>query len=70
MGVSIGGIDIANTLIRIEYQLLRTQATLEWLANNNPTLRKPSATDMSAIDHSAAEELKKRHPGADIQHKP
>lgn len=67
MSIKIGGIDLAKSLINIEYQLLRTQNLLEWIANNNPSIIKPSSDDMKDIDQKALEKLQSKYPDAGIK---
>ncbi|MEN9419946.1 MAG: hypothetical protein RI988_3567 [Pseudomonadota bacterium] len=67
MSISVGGIDIASTIINLEYELARTQRILEWLLANNSSLRPPPPNVMARIDEEAFLHLKKKFPEAGIQ---
>jgi hypothetical protein len=67
MSISVGGIDIASSIINLEYELARTQRILEWLLANNPSLRAPPPSVMSRIDEEAFLHLQKKFPEAGIQ---
>jgi hypothetical protein len=69
MSISVGGIDLANSIINLEYELNRTQRLLEWIVRNNPTLHAPPPQVMAQIDAEAIEALQKKFPEAGIQKK-
>ncbi|MDZ7796379.1 MAG: hypothetical protein U5N56_04745 [Candidatus Marinimicrobia bacterium] len=70
MGISVGGIDITDSIINIEYQLNRTQKILDWiLANNKKVLNLPSKDIMTKIDENAIADLQKKYPQAGIHKK-
>ncbi len=67
MSISVGGIDITNAIINIEYELGRTQRILEWIVMNNPGLKAPPPNAMTKIDDEAFKALQKKFPEAGIQ---
>lgn len=67
MSISIGGIDIANAILNLEFELGRTQRILEWIVNNNPNLRGPGQADMVKIADDSVETLQKKYPEAGIE---
>lgn len=69
MSISVGGIDLTNAIINLEYELNRTQRILDWIVNNNSSLRAPSAQVMAQIDSEAFQVLQKKFPAAGIQKK-
>lgn len=69
MSISVGGIDLTNAIINLEYELSRTQRILDWMVRNNPSLRAPPASVMSQIDEEAFAALQKKFPEAGIERK-
>jgi len=69
MSISVGGIDLTNAIINVEYELNRTQRLLEWIIRNNPNLQAPPQHVISQIDQEAFAALQKKFPEAGIQRK-
>ena len=70
MSISIGGIDLPNAIINLEYELARTQRLLEWVLNNNiGVLKAPPRDAVQKIDADSLEFLKKKYPDAGIEKK-
>jgi hypothetical protein len=69
MSISVGGIDLTNAIINLEYELGRTQRILEWMVRNNPSLRAPPTNVMAQIDEESFAALQKKFPEAGIQKK-
>ncbi len=67
MSISVGGIDLTNAIINIEYELGRTQRILEWIVMNNPNLKAPTPSTMTQIDQEAFSALQKKFPEAGIK---
>lgn len=63
MTVMIGDLDIGSAIVNLDYQVKRTQAILEWIANNNSGLRLPGDREMAAIDQKAVAEIEAKYPG-------
>jgi hypothetical protein len=69
MSISVGGIDLTNAIINLEYELGRTQRILEWIVQNNPSLNAPPGYVMSKIDEESFAALQRKFPDAGIQRK-
>lgn len=67
MSISVGGIDLTNAIINLEYELGRTQRILEWVLKNNSSLKPPSASVMTQIDEEAFIALQDKFPQAGIK---
>ena len=67
MSISIGGINLADAVINLEYELNRTQQILEWVVNNNQNLSAPTGDAMGKINTDAMKRLIKKYPQAGIQ---
>ena len=69
MSIQIGDINIANEIIELHYQILRTQFLLQSLADKNPDLNHPTAEEVSDIEAKAIEILQKKFPKMGIKRK-
>jgi hypothetical protein len=69
MSIRIGDIDVANEIVEIHYQLVRTQLILDYLISRNQGLQKPNQSDISSIDANALEMIQKRFPTMGIHKK-
>ena len=67
MSISVGGINLAESVLNLEYELNRTQQILEWIVVNNQHVSGPPPEVMKKIDDSATSELIKKYPQAGIQ---
>ena len=67
MSISVGGINLTDAIINLEYELNRTQQILEWVLNNNQGLNAPTSEAMNKIDSNAVKSLTKKYPQAGIQ---
>ena len=68
MSISIGGINLAESIINLEYELNRTQQILDWIIQHNQ-IKPPSAADMEKIEKGALSALTKKYPQAGISAK-
>jgi len=68
MGIQIGSVDIANEIVDLHYQMIRTQLLLDYVMKNN-TITKPDQTIMQSFDNQAIEILQKKFPDMGIQKK-
>lgn len=68
MSISIGGINLAESIVNIEYELGRTQRILEWIIQHN-TIQPPDAVEMKRIEDEALSALIKKYPQAGISAK-
>jgi hypothetical protein len=69
MSISVGGINIAESIINLDYELNRTQQILEWVIKNNEGVSGPPSYVMKDIDETALNTLIKKYPDAGIQKK-
>jgi len=68
MSISIGGINLAESIVNIEYELGRTQRILEWIIQHNK-IQPPDAVEMKRIEDEALSALIKKYPQAGISAK-
>jgi hypothetical protein len=69
MSIKIGDIDIANEVIELHYQLIRTQLLLEELLKNNPNITAPTKDKALQIDNQAITLLQNKFPNMGIAKK-
>mgnify|MGYP000364252494 CR=1 FL=1 len=70
MGISIGGIDVANEIVELHYQLRRTQKILEILLAKTPQIGQSlTSLDMSLAEKDALDFVQKKFPEMGIQRK-
>ena len=65
MSINVGGINLVEAIINIDYELNRTQRILEWIMQNNQ-IKTPDQTVMSKIDEEAIKALQIKYPQAGI----
>ena len=68
MSISIGGINLAESIINLEYELNRTQRILDWIIQQNK-IQTPNLAEMNKIDEEALAALVKKYPDAGISAK-
>lgn len=70
MGISIGGIDIANEIVELHFQLRRTQKLLELVINRSPVIGGIlSPQDIRSADDDALDFVQKKFPDMGIKKK-
>ncbi|MDA9551375.1 hypothetical protein N9R53_00435 [Flavobacteriaceae bacterium] len=69
MGVKIGNIDIANEVVELHFQVLRTQLLLEEIIKKNNIQNLPNQAEMNAIEDRVIEVLNKKFPDMGIKKK-
>jgi hypothetical protein len=69
MGVSIGGLDIANEVVELHFQVLRTQLLLEEIINRNRLTNLPNQQEMVELENKVIEILNRKFPDMGIQKK-
>ena len=69
MGVKIGNIDIANEVVELHFQVLRTQLLLEEIIKKNNIRNLPNKAEMDAIENRVIEVLNKKFPDMGIKKK-
>jgi hypothetical protein len=70
MSISVGGIDITGTLINLQYQLIRTQAILDFILQNNGHIARPNDLQIKQIDEETFRQLRELFPHAGIEKRP
>ena len=68
MSISIGGINLGEAIINLEYELNRTQRILDWIILNNK-IQPPTAEEMKKIEGEAFAALVAKYPQAGISQK-
>lgn len=69
MSISVGGINIIDSILNLEFQLQRTQLILDWMLSNNPNLHGPNAEAIKLIDDKALQTVQAKYPQAGITKK-
>ncbi len=69
MGMKIGNIDIANEVVELHFQVLRTQLLLEEIVKKNNIRNLPNQAEMNAIEDRVIEVLNKKFPDMGIKKK-
>lgn len=70
MGISIGGIDVANEIVELHFQLRRTQKLLEIIINKSPGLGAVlTQEDIKVAENDALEFVQKKFPDLGIEKK-
>jgi hypothetical protein len=69
MGVKIGNIDIANEVVELHFQVLRTQLLLEEIIKKNNIKNLPNQAEMDALENRVIEVLNKKFPDMGIKKK-
>jgi hypothetical protein len=65
MGVKFGEIDVIQILDN-EYRIGVLEKLIEIIANNNPSMIKPTQAEIEAIRAAVVEALKKKYPNSGI----
>ena len=69
MGVKIGNIDIANEVVELHFQVLRTQLLLEEIIKKNNIRNLPNKAEMDVIENRVIDVLNKKFPDMGIKKK-
>ena len=69
MGIKIGDLDIANEIVDLRYQLVRTQLMLEKIVNSNTNIITPSPEDMKEINDKAFQDIQEKYKSLGIHKK-
>ena len=69
MGVNIGGLDIANEIVELHFQVLRTQLLLEEIINRNGITNLPNKQDIDDLENKVIEILNRKFPDMGIKKK-
>lgn len=71
MSIKIGGIDIANSVINLEFQISKLSKIVEMMLNRNLSVFSPAITpqDIKKIEEDVFEELNRKYPEAGLTKK-
>jgi hypothetical protein len=69
MSIQIGDINLANEIIELHFQVLRTQMLLEIIVQNSSTTYKPNQSDVRDIEEKALKILNQKFPNMGIAKK-
>ena len=70
MSIKIGDIDVANEIVELHFQIIRTQLILEHILKNNALISQSlNFETMQSIDKKAIEALQNKFPSMGIQKK-
>lgn len=69
MSISIGDLNVANEIIELHFQVLRTQLILELILQRTGTTYKPTATDIQDIENKVLQLLNQKFPSMGITKK-
>jgi hypothetical protein len=69
MGIKIGNIDIANEIVELHFQVLRTQLLLEEIIKKNNIKNLPNQEEMKNLESRVIDILNKKFPDMGIQKK-
>lgn len=68
MSISVGGINLVEAIINMDYELGRTQRILDWVVSNNQ-LKMPDQDALNKINSDAMKVLQIKYPAAGIEPK-
>ena len=65
MSIKLGDVDVAQEIIELRHQLIRTQMILELIVNKNMgTMQNPTAHEMKMLEDDAVDAILKRYPNS------
>jgi hypothetical protein len=65
--MKIGDIDITNSILNLEHDMIVVQEVLNYIIRNNPNLTRPSTRDIEEFQKKALESLNKKYPNMGIK---
>lgn len=69
MGISVGGINLVNEIVRLRFDVMRLTKILNLILSKNAArLDLPTEREISEIEVKCAEDLKKLYPTAGISY--
>lgn len=66
MGIKFGDVDATQILIN-EFSIVVLDEVLDWIMNNNPSLKKPDAKVINEIKKSVLKQLKAKYPNSGLE---
>lgn len=67
MSIKIGDLDLANEVLELHFQVIRTQMILDSIINANPNLLGLTDQQMQSINDRALGTLQQKFPNMGIQ---
>jgi len=67
--MKIGDIDIANSIVNLEYDLYVVQQLLEHIYKHNPTIKAPTPDEIQTFKDDAIKKLIEKYPSMGISKK-
>lgn len=65
--MKIGDIDITNSILNLEHDMIVVQEVLNHIIRNNPNLNRPSQTEIERFKEQALDTLNKKYPNMGIK---
>ena len=65
--MKIGDIDITNSILNLEHDLIVVQEVLNHILRNNPNLKGPTQKEIERFQEKAFEALNKKYPNMGIK---
>lgn len=69
MSIQIGDLNIANEIVELHFQVLRTQLLLELILQRSGNSYRPTQGDLTEIENKVIEILNKKFPSMGITKK-
>lgn len=69
MSISIGDLNVANEIVELHFQVLRTQLILELILQRTNSTYKPTNNDIQEIENRAITMLNQKFPNMGITRK-
>jgi hypothetical protein len=69
MSIQIGDLNLANEIIELHFQVLRTQMLLEKVVHNSGNTYKPTPLEIREIEEKALQILNQKFPNMGITKK-
>lgn len=69
MSIQIGDLNIANEIVELHFQVLRTQLLLELILQRSGNSYRPTQNDLVEIENKVIEILNKKFPSMGITKK-
>ena len=67
MGIKIGDVDVAQQTLDNEFRVGVLERLLERILNNNPSIQKPSQSELNEIRKQVVKDLQKKYPNSGIE---
>ncbi len=68
--MKIGDIEIENSILSVEHDIIVIQMVLDYIMKNNPALARPTQQDIEEFKNIAITKLQMKYPNMGIRKKP